>query len=267
MRRAAAIPALDVHFDREKTKEPVLVKNIENVQGDERDVIIFSVAVGPDETGRVTAQISSLNGEGGHRRLNVAVTRARRELVVFSTLRPQQIDLGRTSARGVADFKHFLEFAQRGTRAIAEAFAPTGGATESPFEDAVKRALEAKGWEVHPQIGVSYFRVDLGVVHPREPRGVSRRSRMRRRHLPSLRHRSRSRPPAGNAPHGPRVAHSPHLVHGVVDRRRRRAGENPSEFARGFCRRRGKAGSGDRRSSPPLKSQRRSRSKRLPIRS
>ncbi len=162
-------PALDVHFDREKTREPVLVKNIENVQGDERDVIVFSVAVGPDETGRVTAQISSLNGEGGHRRLNVAVTRARRELVVFSTLRPQQIDLGRTGARGVADFKHFLEFAQRGTRAIAEAFAPTGGGTESPFEDAVRHALEAKGWEVHPQIGVSYFRVDLGVVHPREP--------------------------------------------------------------------------------------------------
>lgn len=162
-------PSLEAHFDRSQTSEPILVKNIENVQGDERDVIIFSVAVGPDKTGRVTAQISSLNNEGGHRRLNVAITRARRELLVFATLRPEQIDLGRTSAKGVVDFKHFLEFAENGARAIAEAFSPTGRDTESQFEDGVKRALEAKGWEVHPQVGVSFFRIDLGVVHPDFP--------------------------------------------------------------------------------------------------
>lgn len=164
-----ADPSLEPHFDRNQTREPVLVKNIENVQGDERDVIIFSVAVGPDKTGRVTAQISSLNSEGGHRRLNVAVTRARRELLVFATLRPEQIDLGRTGAKGVVDFKHFLEFAENGARAIAEAFSPTGRDTESPFEDAVMRALQEKGWEVHPQVGVSFFRIDLGIVHPDFP--------------------------------------------------------------------------------------------------
>jgi very-short-patch-repair endonuclease len=162
-------PSLEPHFDRDHTREPLLVKNIENVQGDERDVIIFSVAVGPDKTGRVTAQISSLNGEGGHRRLNVAITRARRELLVFATLRPEQINLGRTGARGVVDFKHFLEYAERGARAIAEAFATTGRETDSPFEDAVMKALEQKGWVVHPQVGVSYFRIDLGVVHPDFP--------------------------------------------------------------------------------------------------
>jgi hypothetical protein len=164
-----ADPELEPHFDKKQTPEPLLIKNIENVQGDERDVIIFSVAVGPDKTGRVTAQVSSLNGEGGHRRLNVAVTRARRELLVFATLRPEQIDLGRTGSRGVIDFKHFLEFAQEGARAIAEAFAPTRRGTDSPFEDAVMKALEAKGWVVHPQIGVSFFRVDLGIVHPDYP--------------------------------------------------------------------------------------------------
>ena len=162
-------PSLEPHFDRGQTKEPILVKNIENIQGDERDIIIFSVAVGPDKTGRVTAQISSLNNEGGHRRLNVAVTRARRELLVFATLRPEQIDLGRTNAKGVIDFKHFLEFAENGARAIAEAFSPSGRGTESPFEDAVMLALEDKGWVVHPQIGVSFFRIDLGVVHPDFP--------------------------------------------------------------------------------------------------
>ena len=82
-------PSLEAHFDLNQTNEPILVKNIENVQGDERDVIIFSVAVGPDKNGRITAQISSPNNEGGHRRLNVDVTRARREPLVFATLRPE----------------------------------------------------------------------------------------------------------------------------------------------------------------------------------
>jgi len=80
---------LEAHFDLNQTNEPILVKNIENVQGNERDVIIFSVAVGQDKNGRITAQISSPNNEGGHRRPNVAVTRARRELLVFATLRPE----------------------------------------------------------------------------------------------------------------------------------------------------------------------------------
>jgi superfamily I DNA and/or RNA helicase len=76
-------PSLEAHFDGNQTNEPILVKNIENVLGDERDVIIFSMAVGPDKNGRIATQISSPNNEGGHRRLNVAVTRARRELLVF----------------------------------------------------------------------------------------------------------------------------------------------------------------------------------------
>ncbi len=118
-------PELEPFFDRDRWHEPVFVKNLENVQGDERDAIIFSVAVGPDQTGRPVSTVSSLNKDGGHRRLNVAITRARRELVVFASMRPEQIDLGRTRARGVKDFKHFLEFAERGARALAEAFAPT----------------------------------------------------------------------------------------------------------------------------------------------
>ena len=162
-------PEIEKFFSAAEWFEPVFVKNLENVQGDERDTIFFSVAVGPDQTGRVFTTISSLNKDGGHRRLNVAITRARREMIVFSTLRPEQIDLSRSRARGVRDFKHFLEFAQRGPRALVEAFAPTGGETESPFEDAIKWGLESRGWVVHPQIGVSKFRIDLGVVDPDEP--------------------------------------------------------------------------------------------------
>ena len=90
-------------------------------------------------------------------------------MIVFSSMNPEQIDLGRSNSRGIVDFKHFLEFAKNGPRAIAEAFAPTGRDTESPFEDAVKAALEARNWIVHPQVGVSYFRVDFGIVHPDKP--------------------------------------------------------------------------------------------------
>lgn len=162
-------PELEPFFDKDRWHEPVFVKNLENVQGDERDAIIFSVAVGPDPSGRPVSTVSSLNKDGGHRRLNVAITRARRELVVFASLRPEQIDLGRTRAQGVRDFKHFLEFADRGARALAEAFAPTGGDVESPFEAAVMKGLQARGWTVHTQIGVSGFRIDLGIVHPDAP--------------------------------------------------------------------------------------------------
>lgn len=149
--------------------EPVFVKNLENVQGDERDVILFSVAYGPDASGRVSATISTLNKDGGSRRLNVAITRARSELVVFATLRADQIDLSRTKAAGIRDFKHFLEFAERGPRALAQAAAPLDRDADSPFEMAVRRMLEERGWTVHPQVGVSGFRIDLGVVHPDAP--------------------------------------------------------------------------------------------------
>ena len=164
-----ANPGLEPFFDPEQHHEPVFVKNLENVQGDERDVIIFSVAFGPDAAGRVSSQISSLNKRGGHRRLNVAITRARSELLVFATLRPEQIDLGGSNSRGIADFKLFLEYADKGQSALAREIAPTGRDTESPFEDAVKKALENCGWRVHPQVGVSGFRVDLGIVHPDYP--------------------------------------------------------------------------------------------------
>lgn len=162
-------PGLEIFFDSERWHEPVFIKNLENVQGDERDIVLFSVAVAPSESGRGVATISSLNKAGGHRRLNVAITRARKEMVVFATLRPEDIDLSRTSARGVTEFKHFLEYAERGSRALSEAFTVTGRPPESPFEEAVKAELEKHGWTVHAQIGVSGFRVDLGVVDPDAP--------------------------------------------------------------------------------------------------
>lgn len=162
-------PSIEWAFSEDVTLEPVFVKNLETVQGDERDVILFSITYGPDETGHVTMNFGPLNRSGGERRLNVAMTRARSEMVVFSTMPPEQIDLSRTQARAVADLKHFLEYAERGAPALAEAVHGPKGDYESPFEVAVARALQDKGWIMHPQVGVSAYRIDMGVVHPDQP--------------------------------------------------------------------------------------------------
>jgi len=153
----------------ESRPEPVFVKNLETVQGDERDVILFSVTYGPDQGGYVTMNFGPLNRDGGERRLNVALTRARFEMLVFSTLSPDHIDLSRTQARAVADLKHFLEYAERGPSALGAPIHGSIGDFESPFESSVARALCNKGWDVHTQVGVSAYRIDLGIVHPDEP--------------------------------------------------------------------------------------------------
>ncbi len=162
-------PDIEWAFDPDSGIEPVFVKNLETVQGDERDVILFSVTYGPDEAGHVTMNFGPLNREGGERRLNVAISRSRHEMMVFSTLSPDHINLALTKALAVADLKHFLEFAERGPASLGAAVQGSLGDFESPFETAVARALSDKGWRVHPQIGVSAYRIDLGIVHPDAP--------------------------------------------------------------------------------------------------
>jgi very-short-patch-repair endonuclease len=161
-------PSLEPYFS-EMELEPLFVKNLESVQGDERDIIYFSITYGPDLAGTVSMNFGPMNRDGGERRLNVAITRARHELRVFSSLKSEQFDLSRTQAAGVRDLKHFLEFAERGPRALAEANKGSLGGFDSPFEEAVASALASKGWQVHTQVGVSAFRIDLGVVHPDAP--------------------------------------------------------------------------------------------------
>ena len=162
-------PGIDRYF-AEDADEPVFVKNLENVQGDERDVILFSICYGPDLLGRVSMNFGPMNRDGGERRLNVAITRARREVMVFSTLRPDQINLVRTRARGVRDLKSFLEYAEHGTSAIAAAALASPDADfDSPFEQDVFDALVDRGWEVHKQVGCAGYRIDLAVVDPESP--------------------------------------------------------------------------------------------------
>jgi len=163
-------PQIEPFFQPER-EEPVVVKNLETVQGDERDLIILGIGYGPTEPGANTMSMNfgPLNRDGGWRRLHVAITRARQEIMVFSSFDPSLIDLNRTSARAVADLKHFIEFAHRGPVALAQAVRGSVGGYDSPFEEAVANGLRRKGWQVVPQIGVSRFRIDLGIVHPDKP--------------------------------------------------------------------------------------------------
>lgn len=162
-------PRIEWAFSKDSIIEPIFVKNLDTVQGDERDVILFSVTFGPDKSGHITMNFGDLNRQGGERRLNVALTRARSEMVVFSSLPPEKIDLSRTSAAAVADLKHFLGYAEKGPSILGSSIFGPQTDFESPFEIAVARALKDKGWQVHPQIGVSAYRVDLGIVHPDKP--------------------------------------------------------------------------------------------------
>lgn len=161
-------PSLE-RFTGDAAPEPLLVKNLENIQGEERDVMLFSLTYGPDVAGKISMNFGPLNREGGERRLNVAITRAREQLIVFGSLRGDQIAIERTRAAGVRDLRRFLLFAERGATALAGAHEGSVGGYDSVFEIEVASMLRAKGWDVITQVGVSGFRIDLGVVDPDLP--------------------------------------------------------------------------------------------------
>ena len=154
-------------FDR-ASKEPVFIKNLENVQGDERDVVVFSVGYGPDKEGKVSMNFGPLNRDGGWRRLNVAISRARKRMVVYSTLRPEQIDLSRTRAEGVAGLRGFLEFAEKGKSVLASR-ASSGTKTPDSLVLKLADAIREMGYEVKCNIGCSEYKMDIGIVNAGKP--------------------------------------------------------------------------------------------------
>ena len=151
-----------------ESAEPLFIKNLENVQGDERDVILFSVGYGPDKEGKVSLNFGPINREGGWRRLNVAVSRARYEMKVFSTLKADQINLNRTGSEGVAGLKAFLQYAEKG-RSVLSAHTGQHATHEISLEHSIAGEIRKLGFEVHTHIGSSSYRIDLGIVHPEEP--------------------------------------------------------------------------------------------------
>ena len=155
-------------FLREGGAEDVFVKNIENVQGDERDVIFISVGYGPTQPGgrMIGASFGPVNLEGGERRLNVLFTRARLRCEVFASFDPGDLDVSRSAREGPRVLKRFLEFAK--TRQIVEHF-PTGDDADSPFEEDVADTIRSFGFLADPQVGSVGFRIDIGVRHPDRP--------------------------------------------------------------------------------------------------
>jgi very-short-patch-repair endonuclease len=164
-----AAAALDRGEDDANRIEPFFVKNLENVQGDERDVMMVSMTYGPREPGgKVPQNFGPINRDGGHRRLNVLFSRAKERMVIFSSMRSTDVTPGEDGSEGVRALRDFLQYAE--TKRLPSGERITGRAPESPFEEAVASALERAGYAVEPQLGVESFRIDLAVRDPVRPK-------------------------------------------------------------------------------------------------
>lgn len=146
--------------------EPFFIKNLENVQGDERDVIFISVGYGRNPQGYMAMRFGPLSSEGGERRLNVLISRAKRRCEVFSSITDEDIDIERGKGKGVVAFKLFLHFARTGKLGIGQ---KTDREHDSVFEEQVAKALRDVGYDVHGQVGLAGFFIDLAIADYDKP--------------------------------------------------------------------------------------------------
>lgn len=149
-------------------EERFFVKNLETVQGDQRDAIILSIGYGKSASGDLPHRFGPLTQEAGHRRLNVAVTRAKRRMTVISSFSHHEIDLNRSGSRGVQLLKAYIEYAASGGTRLPEG-EQAGEVGLNAFEADVRDALEARGVMTRPQFGASRYRIDLVAMHPQKP--------------------------------------------------------------------------------------------------
>ncbi|NMG15458.1 DUF3320 domain-containing protein [Aromatoleum bremense] len=159
-------PGPERFFTEAHPTEPFFVKNLENVQGDERDRIFISIGYGRNESGRIAKEFGPLNREGGERRLNVLISRAKMGMTVFSNFRGEELDLDETASHGVRALKHFLKYAE--TR-VLDIPRETGRTPDSPFELEVMSALQARGYRIEPQVGTAGYFIDMAVKDPELP--------------------------------------------------------------------------------------------------
>lgn len=159
-------PDLDRFFESASTdrQQGFFVANLEQVQGDERDVIIFSVGYGPDENGKIHKNFGPVSRNGGERRLNVAFTRARELVEVVSSM--DAGTLGRVGPGPAQHLRRYLDFAERGPAALAMELEGDRAFPESPFEEAVISEITSWGYQAVPQVGVAGYRIDIGITHP-----------------------------------------------------------------------------------------------------
>ncbi|SEL62839.1 AAA domain-containing protein [Roseivivax marinus] len=171
-RERARHPHVEAYIERWTEKddglEEFFVKNLETIQGDERDVIMISTLYGPDaESGKVYQRFGPVNSVHGHRRLNVLFSRAKEKIVTYSSMKPTDIQ-AENKAYGVAMLRSWLEFSRTGRITEIQTERPE---TDSPFEDFVIAQIEAAGYEAVPQVGEAGYRIDIGVRHPSWPYG------------------------------------------------------------------------------------------------
>jgi len=158
----------DRHLDEffsDSRGERTFVKNLERVQGDERDAIILTVGYTKQADGRLLYRFGPINNQGGERRLNVAVTRARRRMIVVSGFSYTDMDPSKLRTRGVQDLYKYLRYAETGARELTTVH----DIPLNPFELSILRRLEAAGLQVEPQHGASGYRIDFAIVHPQKP--------------------------------------------------------------------------------------------------
>ncbi len=157
--------------EHEKSAEPFFIKNLENIQGDERDTIFISTVYGPKTVkGSVSQRFGPINGAQGHRRLNVLFTRAKKSLRIFSSMHPEDIVVKEGANKGVSVFRDYLEYAASGGTLFDNGML-TDRSADSAFEEFVKEKLEEKGFIVIPQVGVNGYFIDLGIKHEDYPFG------------------------------------------------------------------------------------------------
>ncbi|WP_145903165.1 DUF3320 domain-containing protein [Kitasatospora viridis] len=159
-------PDLDRCFSEDRL-DGFFVKNLESVQGDERDVMIMSVGYGPDQQGKVGLNFGPINRDGGWRRLNVAVTRARYRMEVIASFHGGS--LADSANKSLQHLKRYLEYAQDGPAVLARDLVQEDAEPDSPFEESVLNVLRDWGYQVQPQVGVAGYRIDLGVRYPELP--------------------------------------------------------------------------------------------------
>lgn len=164
LRRESAY--LDAFFTASHPAEPFFVKNLENVQGDERDVIYISIGYGRNESGRVAKEFGPVNRVGGERRLNVLISRAKMSMEVFCNFRADHLELDAHASHGVRALKHFLNFAETGELDIPN---ESGKQADSHFELEVIRALEEHNYCIEPQVGTAGYFIDIAVKDPDMP--------------------------------------------------------------------------------------------------
>ncbi|RWX40269.1 DUF3320 domain-containing protein [Rhizobium leguminosarum] len=153
-------------FFHSHPSEPFFIKNLENIQGDERDVILISVAYAKNAQGFMGMRFGPLGSEGGERRLNVLISRAKRRCEVYASITDEDIDLERGKGKGVFAFKLFLHYARTGRLSMTQR---TDRSMDSVFEEQVMAALQERGYQVHPQVGIAGFFIDLAVADEQVP--------------------------------------------------------------------------------------------------